>query len=121
MFEFASGSPHKTFSFEENQNEKQNYLKEQILTIKKPDLLGDSKWSFKYLDRTIEAKTTDTKWLDELKQGFILLGANYKLIADMLKIDFFDVNKEYIKTEYQIIKIHDIVKPTTQTTMEVNQ
>lgn len=53
------------------------------LVIKKPDYLGDSKWEFRYLGRTIRARILDKDWLAKFKRGDILLRPGDALICQL--------------------------------------
>jgi hypothetical protein len=44
-----------------------------ILTIRKPDLLGDSKWQFAHGTATINASVQDQRWIARLRAGKIAL------------------------------------------------
>jgi hypothetical protein len=44
---------------------------ELVLLVKKPDYLGNSKWEFRYNDRSIEAKILDQNWLERFRHAQI--------------------------------------------------
>lgn len=44
------------------------------LQIKRPDLMGSSKWDFMFIGRVISAKIEDEQWLKEVRQGMELSG-----------------------------------------------
>jgi hypothetical protein len=55
---------------ENNYQKKGNTIENIELALKKPDLLGDSKWSF-ILDKIIEAEIEDKEFLDKVHSGII--------------------------------------------------
>ena len=55
---------------EKNYQKKGNTIENIELALKKPDLLGDSKWSF-ILDKIIEAEIEDKEFLDKVHSGII--------------------------------------------------
>jgi hypothetical protein len=59
---------------------------ETILSVKKPDLLDNSQWGFKYNQNIIYAHIADEKWLEKVHNGQIRLYAGVK-IPVKLKIE----------------------------------
>lgn len=60
------------------------------LLLKKPDLLGDSKWQFVY-NKTIEAKIEDEDFLDKIRRRKISVRAGVKIPCLMqLEYDLSD-------------------------------
>lgn len=54
-----------------------------VLTVRKPDLLGNSKWQFKFLGRTINADIEDENFLKKVKEKEIRFPLVSKLNAKM--------------------------------------
>lgn len=54
-----------------------------VLTVRKPDLLGNSKWQFKFLGKTINADIEDENFLKKVKEKEISLPLVSKLNAKM--------------------------------------
>lgn len=54
-----------------------------VLTVRKPDLLGNSKWQFKFLGKTINADIEDEKFLKKVKEKEISFPIVSKLNAKM--------------------------------------
>lgn len=54
------------------------------LIVKKPDLLGDSKWQFKFVDRNIYAEVKDEEFLEKVRNKEINFPLVSKLNVDMI-------------------------------------
>lgn len=54
-----------------------------VLTVRKPDLLGNSKWQFKFLGKTINADIEDEIFLKKVKEKEISFPLVSKLNAKM--------------------------------------
>lgn len=54
-----------------------------VLTVRKPDLLGNSKWQFKFLGKTINADIEDENFLKKVKEKEISFPLASKLNAKM--------------------------------------
>ena len=54
-----------------------------VLTVRKPDLLGNSKWQFKFLGKTINADIEDENFLQKVKEKEISFPLVSKLNAKM--------------------------------------
>lgn len=54
-----------------------------VLTVRKPDLLGNSKWQFKFLGKTINADIEDDKFLEKVRGKEISFPLVSKLNAKM--------------------------------------
>jgi len=83
------------------------------LLLKKPDLLGDSKWQFVY-NKTIEAKIEDEDFLDKIRRGKISVRAGVKIPCLMeVEYDLSDRLDIIQKSEKYNIKkiIGDIIEP----------
>ncbi len=83
------------------------------LLLKKPDLLGDSKWQFVY-NKTIDAKIEDEDFLEKVRKGRISVRAGVKVPCLMeIEYDLTDRLDIIQKSErYNIKKITgDIIEP----------
>ena len=83
------------------------------LIVKKPDLIGDSKWEL-ILDRHIEAKISDSEFKKKVKNGNIKLFGGCKLDCS-LEINT-QVSEDYktISADYNILKVHAIKDQNSQ-------
>ena len=78
------------------------------LAIKKPGLLGFSKWAFLLNGRGIEASICDQDWLSKVHQGDIVIRAHdnlYALLETTIEIDESNVPIEN-STRYNVLKIY---------------
>ena len=82
-------------------------LKNEInvnLLLKKPDLLGNSKWGF-VLDKYIEATIEDEDWLKKVHTGDIALRAGVKVPARLRIESSLDKNRNVIATKYSVLEV----------------
>lgn len=84
---------------------------EIALLLRKPDLLGDSKWGFVF-DKNIEATIHDKTWLDKVRSGQIRnLYAGVK-IPVKLQVTTKIVDNKAAGTDYDVLQITgDIIEP----------
>ena len=78
------------------------------LAIKKPDLLGFSKWAFLLNGRGIEASISDTDWLSKVHNGDIVIRAHdniYALLETTIEVDESNVPIEN-STRYNVLEIY---------------
>ena len=84
------------------------------LKVKKPDLLGDSKWSF-ILSRQIEAKIEDVIWLEEFQKGNIPLPVGSFLdVILRLEVEVDENNDPTGVESYYVVEIKDVIPPSKQ-------
>jgi hypothetical protein len=77
------------------------------LIVKKPDLIGDSKWEL-ILNKHIEAKISDLEFKKKVKDGTIKLFGGCKLTCSLEVSTKVDENYEIISVDYHILKVHAI-------------
>ena len=81
------------------------------LTIKKPDLLGNSKWEVIF-DKKIDVKISDEQFLTKVRSGKIKLYAGCKIKVKMNINSRFDENLDVIDVDYDVIEVvGDIIEP----------
>jgi len=83
------------------------------LLVKKPDLLGDSKWQFIY-NKNIEAKIEDELFLEKVRNRQIVILAGDKINCELeIEYDLTERLEMIPKSEkYNIKKINgEIIKP----------
>ena len=99
---------------ENNYRKKGNIIENIELALKKPDLLGDSKWSF-ILDKIIEAEMEDKGFLDKVHSGIIRnLYAGVKIPVKLRIEQEFNEEGLLIKDaeKYFVEKVNgDIIEP----------
>lgn len=82
-------------------------MKDCQLTIKKPDLIGTSKWEVIF-DKKIDVKINDQIFLKNVREGEIKLTGGCRLICDLLIETELNSEFSVIAAEYTVIKVHDI-------------
>lgn len=82
------------------------------LLLKKPDLLGNSKWGFIF-DKSIEATIKDEEWLHRVHTGQIKdLYAGVKIPVKLMIECDFDEFMNPVATRYTVLEVTgDIIKP----------
>ena len=84
------------------------------LKVKKPDLLGDSRWSF-ILDKQIEAKIEDVVWLEEFQKGNIPLPVgSYLDVMLRHEIELDDNNHPTGNASYYVVDVKGVIPPSEQ-------
>ena len=85
------------------------------IQVKKPDYLGNSKWSF-VLDKGFEAKIEDTSWLERFQRNEISIPAGSFLeVILRTEIELDDNNDPTGIVSYYIVEIKRVILPTEQT------
>lgn len=80
-----------------------------ILTIKKPEFLGDAKWEFRHHKKPIDARILDTEWLAKFKNREFALKPG-DAIKSIVKItENYDYSNEVASVDYEVIKVIDIM------------
>jgi hypothetical protein len=91
---------------EEFVNETTSVEGEMILKIKKPDLLENTLWTFKY-DKPIQAYIDDAEWLKNFRDGKIPLFSGDSLLTNVKIIAKYDKTGNLIREEYTVTKVKD--------------
>lgn len=88
------------------------------LTIKKPDLIGNSKWSV-ILDKQIDVRIEDEEFLSKIRGGEIKLSGGHKLICDLEIKTELDKEFNVLSAEYCVYRVKGIKNALTQLTMDI--
>ncbi|TGM73617.1 hypothetical protein EHQ96_00165 [Leptospira levettii] len=72
----------------------------KILQLKKPDLLGNSKWDFKHGNHPMEVKILDIDWLNEIQSGRIPIIAGDSVQAKIRTVSSYDNDGVLIDEEH---------------------
>lgn len=88
----------------------QDRLIKDSFIIKKPDLVGQSRWTLLY-DKSIEAEIKDTVWIKALKNREFGVMSGDKMNADMRIITWIDSDFNVIDSKYMIEKVHGLEAP----------
>lgn len=83
------------------------------LRIKKPDLLGNSKWELVF-DKIIQASIADEDFLKKIKSGEIKISGGTKIVCSMEIIREMNENFEPINCRYIIKKVEKIIDKDDQ-------
>lgn len=82
-----------------------------MLKVKIADFLGKSRWKFKLADgRTIEAKITDTNWLNMFHLKSVVIGPGDSIEVQGTVKDMYDDYGKLIDSDYtitKVVKIHE--------------
>ena len=80
---------------------------EVILTIKKPDMLGSSKWIFKSGQNTIEASISDENWIDWFRESKAPICFGSQIKADLITtVELDDHDDIKIGTEkHEVVRV----------------
>ncbi len=102
-------NPAYKLAYEKTQLIEQNMITNQnvVLVIKKPDLLGDSQWEFKFNSNTIKAKIEDEDWLTKFQNGEISIQAKDSIECN-LRIETNDISGSKSEVIYTVLKVHKI-------------
>lgn len=94
--------------------ERQVHTIRDLFLIKKPDLLGKSKWTLIY-DRAIDVTIADEAFIQRVKNREVTIGHGDRLDADLLIETFLDMeDMEVIETRYTVTRVYGVVPPQTQ-------
>lgn len=83
-----------------------------MLLVKKPDLLGESKWSFVHEGRAIEAKMLDGVWLESFRHNEVPLPPGASLRAKLRQDLGFSSEGEKLTVHYSVVKVFGVVPPS---------
>lgn len=75
--------------------------------LRKPDLVGDSKWSFIYLGQTISAKMHDKDFVSKVQSGQVTLSKNSKFVVRMRVRIGNDKKGRPTINSYEILEVFD--------------
>lgn len=84
-----------------------------VLAIRKPDLVGDSRWGFIF-DHNIDATIADKEWIDDIREKNIKFGKGMRLPVKLLIEIDLDRDGQAIKgsERYTVLKVTgDIIEP----------
>jgi hypothetical protein len=84
---------------------------EMILKIKKPDFLGSSMWEFRHEGRPIEARISDTDWLNEFHETGAGVRPGGALRAIVRIEASYDLENEALPPRYTVLKVKEVLPP----------
>lgn len=78
------------------------------LTIKRPDLIGKSKWEVIFAGRQISVKIDDEIFITNIRKGEIKISGGFKLSCDLSIQTEIDSEYNIVNVNYTAIKVHGI-------------
>lgn len=102
------------------------HIENEIVTellLKKPDLLGESKWQFQYNGKIISTVIEDKEFLHKVRCGEIKTLYAHVRVPVKMKIEvLMDDKLEIIKKKYTILKVvGDIIEPEFYEQIKLNE
>lgn len=89
-----------------------------ILTIRKPDLLGEARWQFAHGTANVYASIEDHKWLGRFHDGKVPLHSGDALRCKVRFTYIFDADGKMIEQKTDIIKVMRVIRgPGHQTAL----
>lgn len=83
------------------------------LKIKKPVLIGNSKWEFVY-GKSIDAEILDIHWLEKLRNRGVGLLSGDMLDCEVKSVIIYNDDNEIIESHYFILKVYNIISPDNE-------
>lgn len=81
-----------------------------ILTVKKPDYLGESMWDFKHGNHPIKAKILSQEWLTSFKDRHVIIQPGDALKVKIKTIVKYGFDNSVVDTSYEIIEVIEIIR-----------
>lgn len=81
----------------------------RILKIKKPDFLGQSKWFFRYQGHQIEAKISDSNWLNSYQGREKDLQPGDSIKANLKENMSYGHDGEIVHVAYEITEVMEVI------------
>ncbi|MDD5126612.1 MAG: hypothetical protein PHR43_00700 [Dehalococcoidales bacterium] len=89
-----------------------NTIKSQrgmIIKVKKPDLLGESMWEFRFGDKNIMAKMADKSWLLKFQAREFNIQPQDALRVTMDIEEKYDGDGNLTDTDYTVTSVHEVI------------
>ncbi|HML33920.1 MULTISPECIES: hypothetical protein [Sporomusa] len=80
-----------------------------ILKVKKPDFLGESQWTFKFGNKTIDAKILDEEWLQDFCNRLFYIGPGDSIRAEVRSLAVYGKNYEVIDEKHSVLRVIEIL------------
>lgn len=87
------------------------------LTIKRPDLIGKSKWEMIFAGCQISVKIDDEIFLTKIRKGEIKISGGFKLSCDLTIQTEIDSEFNIVNVKYTTIQVHGIKDQEEQLTL----
>jgi hypothetical protein len=82
---------------------------EIILTIRKPDLLGEAMWQFSHGKLSVAARISDQEWLERFHRREIPLHSGDAVKCRVMFTFVYDEGGVLIEQKIEVIKVLDII------------
>ncbi|RVH05056.1 hypothetical protein CN217_26505 [Sinorhizobium meliloti] len=83
---------------------------DMVLVIKKPDLLGKSKWQFRHGKKNLSVPITDEQWLKEFHEGAHPLSPGDALSVRMRHVAVYSEKGDLKESSETIVKVMAVIK-----------
>lgn len=80
-----------------------------ILTVKKPDYLGDSKWELRHGKRTVSAKIEDENWLRRFQNRGVDVRPGDALKCEVIIELLYGHDNELLMERYTVTRVFDVL------------
>ena len=81
----------------------------RILKVKKPDFLGNSKWSCKYKGTSYDAAINDKQWLIKFQNRLVNLQPGDAIKAKVREIVSYGYYGEIVNTDYEVLEVIEVL------------
>ncbi len=94
---------------------------EMILTIRKPDLLGNSQWEFRHGKDSLHANIEDRHWLETLHSGEVSIVSGISIDCTVAYRYEYDDRGNLLSKHHDVVKVHRVIVPSgeTQSDMQI--
>jgi hypothetical protein len=86
----------------------------RIVKVKKPDYLGQSMWGLQFDGRAIDAKISDSDWLDRFQSRQIDVRPGDSLKVTLYEEISYGYDGEVVHRHYEVEKVHETIRPSRQ-------
>lgn len=80
-----------------------------ILTVRRPDYLGNAKWGLRHKKKNIEAKIEDTKWLTSFQRRGVEILPGDALRCRVLIEHLYGFDDELISERYTVLEVIEVI------------
>jgi hypothetical protein len=81
-----------------------------ILTIRKPDLIGNTRWQFSHGNTNVSASIEDDRWLERFHEGRIPLRSGDALRCRVRFTYIFDEKGKMTEQRNTILKVMKVIR-----------
>lgn len=81
-----------------------------LLTVRRPDYLGDAQWEFRHGKRAIRAKVTDRNWLTSFQSRMVDVRPGDALRCMVVVTSSYGFDNDLISEQYTITEVIDVLQ-----------